>query len=104
MSKKLSELYGMDIYTRRAEYVGKVEDVILNLETGEVMRLCLSSFKAKTLPDNEVKRILQTESIGYSDVIEVGDVVLSKKNPRTEGRGGITHKEIAAVKEEKKEK
>lgn len=82
MSKRLSELYGMDIYTKKAEYVGKVEDVILNLETGEVMRLCLKSFRAKTLPDDEVKNILQNESIGYNDVVEIGDVVICRENPR----------------------
>lgn len=86
MSTRLSQLYGKDIFTKKAEYVGKVEDVILNLETNEVMRLCLRSFKAKTLPDTEVKRILQTESIGYNDIIEVGDIVICKKNPKIEGR------------------
>jgi sporulation protein YlmC with PRC-barrel domain len=96
MSKRLSELYGMDIYSKKAEYVGRVEDVILNLESGEVMRLCLRSFKAKTLPDNEVKRILQTESVGYNEVVEVGDVVICKKNPRSEGRGmGATRAEAS---------
>ena len=82
MSKRLSQLYGMDIYTKNGEYVGKVEDVILNLETGEVMRLCLKPFRAKTLPDDEVKRILQNESIGYHDVLEVRDIILSRENPR----------------------
>jgi len=89
MSKRLSQLYGLEIFTRRAEHVGRVEDVILNLDTGEVMRLCLRSFKAKTLPEDDVKRILQTESIGYNDVIEVGDVVICKKNPLLEGRRNI---------------
>lgn len=82
MSKRLSHLYGMDIFTKHGEYVGKVEDVILNLETEEVMRLCLKAFKAKTLPDDEVKRILQNESIGYHDVLEVRDIVLCKENPK----------------------
>jgi len=86
MSKRLSQLYGMEIFTRKAEHVGRVEDVILNLETGEVMRLCLRSFREKRLPESEVKRILQTESIGYNEVIEVGDVIICKKNPLTEGR------------------
>lgn len=79
-------MYGLEIYTRKAEHVGRVEDVILNLETGEVMRLCLRSFKARTLPEDEVKKILQTETIGYNEVIEVGDVVICKKNPLTEGK------------------
>lgn len=81
MSKRLSQLYGMEIFTRKAEHVGRVEDVILNLDSGEVMRLCLRSFRARTLPEAEVKRILQTESIGYNEVVEVGDVVICKNNP-----------------------
>ncbi len=95
MSKRLSQLYGLEIFTRRAEHVGRVEDVILNLDSGEVMRLSLRSFKAKTLPEEEVKRILQTESIGYNEVIEVGDVVICKKNPMLEGRRTIEDQSTA---------
>lgn len=82
MAKRLSELYGMDIYSKNAEHVGKVEDVILNLESGEVMRLCLKSFKAKTLPDEEVKKILQNESVGYNEVVKIRDVIICEENPR----------------------
>lgn len=92
--KRLSQLYGLEIYTRKAEHVGRVEDVILNLETGEVMRLCLRSFKARTLPEDEVKKILQTETIGYNEVIEVGDVVICKKNPLTEGKKQVEETQI----------
>lgn len=81
MSKRLSELYGMDVYTVKANYVGKVEDVILNLEKGEVMRLSLRPFKGGMLPSDEVKKILQAESISYADVGEVGDIVLINKAP-----------------------
>ncbi len=82
MSKRLSKLYGMNIYTENAEFVGKVEDVILNIKKGEVMRLCLRSFKGRQLPSEEVKKILQEESIGYNEVLKAGDIILCKKNPR----------------------
>ena len=95
MSKRVSQLYGLDIYTERAEYVGKVEDVILNLETGEVMRLSLRPFKANTLPSEDVRKIITEESIGYNDVIRVGDVILSRRNPLKEGK-----KKKAVFKEE----
>lgn len=101
MSKRLSQLYGLEIFTRRAEHVGRVEDVILNLDSGEVMRLSLRSFKAKTLPEEEVKRILQTESIGYNEVIEVGDVVICKKNPILEGRRGGIEEQTTAFSKKK---
>ena len=81
MSKRLSELYGMDIYTEKAMYVGKVEDVILNLEKGEIMRLSTKSFKGGGLPSDEVRKILQSESVAYTEVRQVGDVVLVDKAP-----------------------
>jgi sporulation protein YlmC with PRC-barrel domain len=86
MVKRVSQLYGLDIYTERAEYVGKVEDIVLNLESGEIMRLSLKSFNANTLPTEEVRKIIAEQSIGYNDVTSVGDVILCKKNPRKEGR------------------
>ena len=86
MVKRVSQLYGLDIYTERAEYVGKVEDIILNLETGDIMRISLKSFNANTLPEDEVRKIITEASIGYNDVIKVGDVILCKKNPMKEGK------------------
>jgi sporulation protein YlmC with PRC-barrel domain len=81
MGKRLSELYGMDIFTQKAQYVGKVEDVILNLDKGEVMRLCLQSFKGGGLSSDDIKRVLSEESISYDDVVEVGDIILTQKAP-----------------------
>jgi sporulation protein YlmC with PRC-barrel domain len=86
MSKRLSQLYGMDVYTEKAGHVGRVEDVILNLEKGEVMRLSLKSFKARTLPSDDVRRIIQEESIGYNDVVRAGDIIICRKNPMKEGK------------------
>lgn len=81
MSKRLSEFYGLDIYTQKAGYVGKVQDVILNLDKGEIMRLSLKPFRDTALSSDEVKRILQSESVPFDDVIEVGDIVLIQKAP-----------------------
>jgi len=81
MGKRLSELYGMDIYTQKAQYVGKVEDVILNVDKGEVMRLCLQSFRGGGLSRDDINRVLQEESVSYDEVIEVGDIILVQKAP-----------------------
>jgi sporulation protein YlmC with PRC-barrel domain len=81
MGKRLSELYGMDIYTVKAQYVGKVEDVILNLDKGEVMRLCLKSFRGGGISSDDVRKVLQEDSISYDDVVEVGDIILIQKAP-----------------------
>lgn len=71
----------MEIYTEKAQHIGRVEDVILNLENGEIMRLSLRSFKGGALPADEVKRVLQSESIGYNEVKEVGDIIIIEKAP-----------------------
>lgn len=81
MSKRLSELYGMDIYTQKAGYVGKVQDIILNLDKGEIMRLSLKPFKGASLSSDEVKSILQGESLPFDEVVEVGDIIIVQKGP-----------------------
>lgn len=86
MSMRVSQLYGKDIFTEKAEYVGKVEDVILNLEEGEVMRLTLKSFRGNQLQPEEIRKVITEESIGFNEVIQVGDIVICKKNPKKEGR------------------
>jgi sporulation protein YlmC with PRC-barrel domain len=83
MVRRLSELYGMDIYTGGGKYIGRVEDVILNLERGEVMRLSLRSFKGDINADVG-KKILQDETVGYNEVVSVGDIVLVQKALRRE--------------------
>ena len=87
MSKRLSQIYGMDIFTEKAEYVGKVGDIILNLEKGEIMQLSLRPFKARELAGTDIRKVLQEETIPYSDVHRVGDIIICKKDPRKEGAG-----------------
>lgn len=86
MSMRVSQLYGRDIFTEKAEYVGKVEDVILNLDEGEVMRLTLRSFKGDQLHPDEVRKVITEESIGFNEVVRVGDIVICRKNPKKEGK------------------
>ncbi|HDH41754.1 MAG TPA: hypothetical protein ENG12_05060 [Candidatus Altiarchaeales archaeon] len=89
MSKRLSQIYGMDIFTEKAEYVGKVGDIILNIENGEIMQLSLRKLTSKEGTD--IRRILQEETIPYDEVTRVGDIIICKKNPlrerRSKGRG-----------------
>lgn len=81
MSKRLSEFYGLDIYTVKGEYVGKVEDVILNLEKGVVMSICLKPLREISTDSTEVKRILKEENISYENVNSVGEIILVKSKP-----------------------
>ena len=42
---RISEIYRMDIYSDNGQYLGEVQDVILDLEKGEVSRLLMSPWK-----------------------------------------------------------
>ncbi len=88
MVMNLSELYGMDIYTEDARYLGKVNDVIINLETGKIVRLTTEPLKA--VSKEEAKKILKEKSVLYKYVKSVGDIVLVGKTPRE----NITSQEV----------
>lgn len=82
MSIKISELYGTEIYTAKAKHLGKIEDIILNLQKGEIMRITLAPLKSGFLSKSKVEEILKENSVGYQDVEEVGDIVLVKPTVR----------------------
>jgi sporulation protein YlmC with PRC-barrel domain len=77
---KISDIYHMDIYGDNGQYLGDVQDVIVDLEKGELSRLLMVSFKNAR---GDVKTLLKQKSILYKNVKNVGDVVLvsSVQNP-----------------------
>ncbi len=76
---KLSEIYRMDIYSDSGQYLGEVQDVIVDLEMGEVSRLLMVPWKNAK---NDARGALKQNSILYKNVKNVGDVVLvSSPNP-----------------------
>jgi sporulation protein YlmC with PRC-barrel domain len=80
MSMRMSKLYSMDIYTDTGKFVGKVQDLILDLEKGEVARITMEpvSYRGK----DDMKRIMTEASVLYKNVRSVEDVVVvSKGNP-----------------------
>lgn len=93
MSRKLSSLYGLDIYSTSGGYIGKVEDILLNLEEGVVMALYLKPLNAASYDSNELKRVLKEEGIGYDGVTSVGDIILTKSRPAKEARK-VKHKKV----------
>lgn len=82
MTVKISELYGMEMYTTKAKHLGKVEDIILNLQKGEIMRITLSPLKSGFLSKSKVEEILKENSLSYSEVAEVGDIILVSPSAR----------------------
>jgi sporulation protein YlmC with PRC-barrel domain len=70
---KLSEIYRMDIYSDSGQYLGEVQDIIVDLEKGEVSRLLMVPMKSvKT----DMRRTLMQKSVLYKSVKNVVDVVL----------------------------
>jgi sporulation protein YlmC with PRC-barrel domain len=71
---KLSDIYSMDIYSDGGQYLGEVRDAIIDLEKGEVSRLLMEEWRNSD--KDETKRLLQTKSILFKNIKNVGDVVL----------------------------
>lgn len=73
----VSELYGLDIYNDEAKYLGKVNDVILNLESGKIVRLTTEPLRA--VSKDRAKAVLKDKSVLYKNVISVGEIVIVGK-------------------------
>ncbi|MFH1200650.1 MAG: PRC-barrel domain-containing protein [Candidatus Micrarchaeota archaeon] len=74
MAVKLSQLMGMDIYTDNAQYVGKVYDVILDLQKGEIARLTLEPIHVTS--KEEAKRVFREKTVLYKSVKAVENIVI----------------------------
>jgi len=74
MTVRLSELFGMDIYTVDAQRKGKVFDLVINLEKGRIETITTEPLKARSKA--EAKKIISEKSIPYSRVISAKDIVL----------------------------
>ena len=71
-------MYGMDIYSEDAGYVGKVNDMILNMESGEVVRHTTAPIK-NMLEADATNQIVQKNSVLYKRVTSVRDIVIVGK-------------------------
>ncbi|MCX8205659.1 MAG: PRC-barrel domain-containing protein [Candidatus Micrarchaeota archaeon] len=79
MALNIADLYGMDIFTANGKFVGKIQDVIVDLEKGEVIRVAmepLSNINSR----EEARDVLKNKSILYKNVRSVGDVVIVDDN------------------------
>jgi len=74
MTIELSKMFGMDIYSTDAEYVGKAYDFIIDLEQGRVSKITLEPFKVRS--KKEAAEILKKKSVGYEKVVAVKDIIL----------------------------
>ena len=77
MVMKVSKIYGMDIYTDGGKFLGRVQEILLDLERGEVIRLTMEPLNS--VSKDEAKRILRDKSVLYKSVKSVEDVVVVTK-------------------------
>ncbi|NPA22416.1 MAG: hypothetical protein GXN92_02440 [Candidatus Micrarchaeota archaeon] len=77
---ELSKLYGMEVFTDTGKFLGTVQELIIDVEKGYVVRLLL-----EPLPTSKDKaaKVLKEKSILYDHVASVADVIVVKKQ-RTE--------------------
>ena len=80
VTMKISELYGMDVFTDSGKFLGTAQDFIVDLESGAVIRILL-----EPLPSNkeQAKVVLREKSILYKNVKSVEDVIVVKSNPHS---------------------
>lgn len=79
---RISEIYSMDVYGDNGQYLGEVQDAIVDLERGEVSRLLMEEWR--NVDKAEMKRLLQNKSVLFKNVRNIGDVVLVAANPNTQ--------------------
>ncbi len=79
MVLKLSQLIGMDIYTDNAQFVGKVYDVIIDLQKGEVVRLTLAPIKATN--KDEARQVFHEKTVLYKSVKAVEKIIIISNAP-----------------------
>jgi sporulation protein YlmC with PRC-barrel domain len=90
MTKRLSELFGMEIYTTNAERRGKVFDLVINLEKGRVETITTEPLRAKS--KQEAKKIISEKSIPYKKVVSVKDMILISEGDSGRHHHGKEHR------------
>ena len=90
MAKRISELFGMDIYTTAGKFKGKVHDLIINLQEGRISTITTDSLsgKMRISTAREAQNIIKSKSIDYGRVKSVGDVVIVADSALSAARDG----------------
>ncbi len=75
MSVEISGVYGKPIYDTKGRYIGKVNDLILDMEDGKVVRITTKELKRLSSKE-ELSKTLKDNSVLYDRVESVSDIVL----------------------------
>ncbi len=79
MVVNIANLYGMNIFTASGRLVGKVQEVIVDLEKGEIIRVALEPLSSISSKE-QARHILKEKSILYKYIKSVGDVIIVDDN------------------------
>ena len=79
--KKMSEMPGLDIYTDNAKYLGKINDLVIDLQKGEVARLTLQPVESLL---GASQQWIKDNTIAYRNVVSVADIVVVSSRPKAE--------------------
>jgi len=82
----------MDIYSDAGKYLGRVIDLILDLEKGEVVRMTMQPLT--TVSREEARKILREASVLYKNVKSVEDVVVVTKGTAAEKMMELPEEEV----------
>jgi sporulation protein YlmC with PRC-barrel domain len=82
----------MDIYSDAGKYLGRVIDLILDLEKGEVVRMTMQPLIA--ISRDEARRVLRESSVLYRNVKSVEDVIVVTKGTSAERFAELPEEEV----------
>ncbi len=86
MNAEITSLLGLEVYTQKGIFVGRVDDIVLNPEQGAVSGLALGDVN-KDLFDQKSKGII----IPYRWVTAIGDIIIMRhltRNAKVERKNG----------------
>jgi len=95
MEIELSSLYGQDVYTDRGVYVGKIEDVSVDIQEKRISGLAVKNTNPNAFDVGKKRGVI----IPYRWVTAIGDIVLIKHVRRR-----VVKREGEEEKEEKEKK
>lgn len=78
LNKQISDLFDMHVYSEKAVYLGKVEDVVLDVANKKVSGLALSEINTKVIDTKNYAGII----LPYRIVKEVGDIIIVRHLPQ----------------------
>lgn len=86
MNAEITSLLGLEVYTQKGVFVGRVDDIVLDPEQGAVSGLALGDVN-RDLFDQKSKGII----IPYRWVTAIGDIIIMRhltRNAKTERKNG----------------